>query len=64
MSDRLLTRQEAADRLGMSTVTLWRMVRDGRLKVCKIGRMVRILESDLQMYMDGIVRVGHPETKA
>lgn len=62
MGDRLLTRKETAERLNVSLVTLWRLVKDGDLHACKIGRNVRITESELQRYLDGITRVGRPES--
>jgi excisionase family DNA binding protein len=44
----LLTRAEAARRLGCSVGTVDNMARDGRLRVTRIGRAVRIPLSELR----------------
>ena len=44
---KMLSPQEAADRLSISRWTIYDMIRDGRLKSYKISRLVRILESEI-----------------
>jgi len=48
---RLLTRLEAAERLGMSETFVKVEVRQGRVPVVRLGRMVRIDEDDLEKYI-------------
>jgi len=53
-----LTLKEVAARLQVCRRTLEREINAGRLRAVKIGRSVRILECDLQTYLDGLVT--HP----
>lgn len=43
----MLTVEEAAAVLSVSTRTVWRMIDDGRLPMIKIGKAVRLPESGL-----------------
>ena len=43
-----LTIPQVAERLAVSTRTVWRMVKDGRLPSVRIGRAVRVPEAALQ----------------
>lgn len=53
-SCRLLTMGEASDRLNISRVTLWRMVRDGAIQFVEIGKGTkRIPESELSRFAQG-----------
>lgn len=45
--DKLLTADEAADQLGVTSVTLWRWAKMGYLKPSKVGRKVYYWEGDL-----------------
>jgi excisionase family DNA binding protein len=47
MSDKLLSTSEAANDLGVSSIRVRAMIRDGKLKAQKIGRDYIIKESDL-----------------
>lgn len=47
----LLTIQDAAKRLKVSTVTIWRSLKSGALSGVKIGRIWRIREQDLQRFI-------------
>ncbi len=47
-----LTYAEAARYTGLHHVTLWRAVRDGRLKASGYGRAVRFHISDLEAFME------------
>jgi len=40
--ERLLTVPEVAQKLNLSTRTVWRLIDDGRLSCVRIGRSVRI----------------------
>lgn len=52
--DRLLTAEEAAAILRISTKTLYRLRDAGKLNAVKIGRSLRYRESDLKRYMKGL----------
>ena len=51
MSSRLLTIDEAAERLACSTRTLRRRIRDGSLPAFRDGALVRVREVDLERYV-------------
>jgi excisionase family DNA binding protein len=46
-----LTYEEAAQYTNVSSVTLWRAVRDGRLKPAGPGRAVRFHKDELDRFM-------------
>jgi excisionase family DNA binding protein len=50
-----LTYAEAAHYTGLHHVTLWRAVRDGRLKASGYGRAVRFHVRDLEAFMESKV---------
>jgi excisionase family DNA binding protein len=57
--DRLLTVEEAAERLGTSTRFVRRLIFERRIAFVKVGRHVRIASSDLDAYIRaGRVEVG------
>ena len=60
MTDRLLTVEEAADRLGTSVRFVRRLVLERRIAYIKVGRHVRISEADLS----GFVTAGRVEANA
>ena len=51
-SERLLTMRELAERLQVSPVTAWRLHAERGLRVIKIGRAVRVRESDLEAWLE------------
>jgi excisionase family DNA binding protein len=51
---RLLTPQEAAQRLGISSTTLWRLVRDGAITKTRIRNAVRYDPDELDRYIGRI----------
>jgi excisionase family DNA binding protein len=55
--DKLLTVEEAADRLGTSTRFVRRLIFERRIAYTKLGRHVRITSSDL----DGLIAAGRIE---
>ena len=50
--ENLLNVSQAAEALQVSQCTVWRRIYDGSLKVCHIGRLVRIRPEDLNKYID------------
>jgi excisionase family DNA binding protein len=51
MTDKLLTVDEAADRLGTSVRFVRRLVLERRIAYVKVGRHVRIAEEDLASFV-------------
>ena len=60
MLDRLLTVEEAADRLGTSVRFVRRLILERRIAYTKLGRHVRIASRDL----DAFIRAGRVEVDA
>jgi excisionase family DNA binding protein len=60
MTDKLLTVEEAADRLGTSPRFVRRLIDERRIAYVKVGRHVRIAEADLA----GFVASGRVEASA
>jgi excisionase family DNA binding protein len=58
--DRLLTVQEAADRLGTSVRFVRRLIAERRIAYVRVGRHVRIAETDLASF----VAAGRVEASA
>ena len=52
MLDRLLTVEEAAERLGTSTRFVRRLIFERRIAFVKVGRHVRITQVDLDAFVD------------
>ena len=48
----LLTVEEAARRLGIGRTLAWRLVRSGDLPSIRLGRLVRVPQSALQVWLD------------
>ena len=51
MTDKLLTMEDAAERLGTSVRFVRRLIAERRIAYVKLGRHVRIAESDLINYV-------------
>jgi excisionase family DNA binding protein len=51
MTDKLLTVEEAAERLGTSVRFVRRLVAERRIAYIKVGRHVRIAEADLASFI-------------
>ena len=49
---RIYTVKEVADLLKVSKMTISRYIQSGKLKSSKLGRMHRIIESDLKAFLD------------
>jgi excisionase family DNA binding protein len=58
--DRLLTVEEAADRLGTSVRFVRRLIAERRIAYIRVGRHVRIAEADLASF----VAAGRVESSA
>ncbi|HEX3804136.1 MAG TPA: helix-turn-helix domain-containing protein [Solirubrobacteraceae bacterium] len=50
--DPLLTVDEVASRLSLSTATVWKMLRAGELPARRIGRTYRIVPTELEAWLD------------
>jgi excisionase family DNA binding protein len=55
MDDRLLTANEVADQLRVSTMTIYRLIRRGELAAVRVGRNYRVRSGDLDAYLQGQV---------
>jgi excisionase family DNA binding protein len=53
MTDKLLTVEEAANRLGTSVRFVRRLIAERRIAYVKVGRHVRIAEADLAGFVAG-----------
>ena len=49
---RLLKPEEVADRLGVSTLTIKKWLRNGKLPGVKVGHLWRIDEADLEKFIE------------
>lgn len=59
-SDAFLTATEAAARMRVSKMTVYRLIRAGKLPAVQIGKAYRVRESDLEGYLDAsYVKIGH-----
>ena len=52
VNGRLLTLAQVAEQLQISRVTCWRLHAERGLRVIKIGRAIRVRESDLQAWLE------------
>lgn len=52
MSQDLMTIEEAARLLGVSHLTVYRLIKRGRLRALRVGRDFRIRRSDMDRYLD------------
>lgn len=59
-TEEFLTLPEAAEALGLAHVTLWRLVKAGRLPHVKIGRVTGIRRSDLETFRAQKRKPGRP----
>lgn len=55
MSDHLLTAGEVAERLRVSTMTIYRLIRRGELPAVRVGRNYRVRTRDLDAFLDAQV---------
>jgi len=59
--ERLLTREEVADRLGLSKLTVGDKLRRGELPGFHVGRFWRVREADLDAYIRELAQKGAGE---
>ena len=52
MSQELLTIAEAARALGVSHLTVYRLIKRGRLRALRVGPDFRIRRTDMERYLD------------
>ncbi|MCD6536607.1 MAG: helix-turn-helix domain-containing protein [Thaumarchaeota archaeon] len=52
MPDRLLSPKQAAEELGVSIWSIYRLIRKGDLVAIRVGRLLRIPESSLEAFLD------------
>lgn len=51
----LLTVAEVADMFRVSSMTVYRLIRNGELPAVRVGRSYRVSETDLQAYLEAQV---------
>ena len=49
---RFLTASEAAERMRVSKMTVYRLIRSGKLPAVQIGKAYRVRENDLEQYLN------------
>ena len=49
---RFLTASEAAERMRVSKMTVYRLIRSGKIRAVQIGKAYRVRESDLEEYLN------------
>jgi excisionase family DNA binding protein len=52
MAAHLLTAQEVADLLRVSSMTVYRLIRNGELPAVRVGRSYRVRRDDLHQYLE------------
>lgn len=52
MSRRFLTVAEVARQLRVSNMTVYRLIKSGELGAVRVGRGYRLMEDDVQKYLD------------
>ncbi len=57
--EELLSAEEVADRVGVSIYTVWRWIKQGKLRAFKPGREYRVREADLEEFL--AAREVHPK---
>ncbi len=51
-TDRLLTAKELAELWAVNTMTVYRLVKSGKLKAVRIGRAMRFRSADIEEYLE------------
>ncbi len=59
--EELLSAEEVADRVGVSIYTVWRWIKQGKLRAFKPGREYRVREADLEEFL--AAREVHPKAR-
>lgn len=55
---KLLTFSEVCTRASISRSTLYRLIQNGRINVVKIGRAVRIPETEIEAFINDLVEAS------
>ncbi|MEX2533325.1 MAG: helix-turn-helix domain-containing protein [Nitriliruptoraceae bacterium] len=50
---RWVSTRDAAQKLGITTRTLYRLIDDGQVPAHKFGRVIRLKDSDIDAFIDG-----------
>lgn len=50
---RLASSRDVASYLGISLKTLYRLIRDGSLPACRVGRQIRLRWTDVERFIAG-----------
>ncbi len=58
VAPRLLRLEEVADRLAISRSMAWKIIALGELRSLRIGRAVRVRQTDLEAYITDAAREG------
>lgn len=50
---RWLSTKDAAERLGITSRTLYRLIDEGQIDAYQMGRVLRIMEKDVEKFLEG-----------
>lgn len=50
---RWLSTKDAAERLGITSRTLYRLIDEGQIDAYQMGRVLRIMEKDVELFLEG-----------
>jgi excisionase family DNA binding protein len=50
---RWLSTKEAAERLGITSRTLYRLIDEGQIDAYQMGRVLRVMEKDVDLFLEG-----------
>jgi excisionase family DNA binding protein len=53
-TEQFLTIEQVMQRLQVARVTAWRLIRNGKLRAIKVGRVYRVKEEWLQEYIKSV----------
>ncbi len=59
LSHDLLTAREVAEAMRVSTMTVYRLIKSGELRAIRVGKHLRIRESDVASYLETRVVGAH-----
>ena len=53
--DQLLTVSEVCDAMRVSNMTVYRLIKSGELPAIRLGKAYRVLESEVERYLSGLL---------
>jgi excisionase family DNA binding protein len=53
--DQLLTVGEVCDAMRVSNMTVYRLIKSGELPAIRLGKTYRVLESEVEQYLSGLL---------